>query len=118
MPRWLKPTLIALLAVTVTSVFFIDFCNLVYQCGCKSLWAGAAGQCNIHNHSGKHCPWCSFGQTGYAIVYGSMIVPQILLAFLPRRRSLPARLIWSLLAFPVAGAGLAVVFGLITGYWS
>ena len=25
----------------ITSAFFIDFCNLVYRCGCKSLWNGA-----------------------------------------------------------------------------
>ena len=43
---------IARAAAAFTSVFFIDFCNLVYQCGCRSLWAGADAACNIHTHGG------------------------------------------------------------------
>ena len=33
---------IFLVAAAVTSLFFINFCATVFQCGCQSLWGAAA----------------------------------------------------------------------------
>jgi hypothetical protein len=105
-------------AATVTSVFYINFCGTVFQCGCQSLWSTAALHCNIHAPAGKHCPWCSFGRAGYAAVYGPMLASQALLSFVPRRWGWLERLTAALAAFPTVGGVLAVLFGLLVGYWN
>ena len=99
-----------------TSIFFIQFCATVYHCGCQAIWSTGAAHCNIHNPTGKHCPWCVYGTTGYVAVYGSMLAAQAALSFLPNWSWLP-RLAASLAGFPVTGAILALVLGLWTGYW-
>lgn len=111
---------IFLVAAAVTSLFFINFCATVFQCGCQSLWGPAAKFCNIHHahaHGGKGCPWCSFGNAGYAAVYGTMLAAQAGCAFMPRL-IWQVRLVAALLAFPLTGGILAVVLGMWTGYWS
>ena len=111
---------IFILSATLTSVFFIQFCATIFQCGCQSLFGDADRYCNIHNAHGKHCPWCSFGYTGYAFVYGGMIASQALSAFVPVRWgwSWFPRLVTSLAAFPVVGTVLALTLGWYTGYWN
>jgi hypothetical protein len=52
------------ISFTLTSLFFINLCNLIFRCGCRSLWAGAAVACNIHAQQRHHCPWCSHGTGG------------------------------------------------------
>lgn len=118
MKRWLSGGLIALSAIAVTSLFFLDICNLFFQCGCTHLWAGAAAHCNIHNPTGKHCPWCSVGQVGYGLIYAGIVIPQTFLSFFPRRWNLLARLAAALAAFPIIGALQALVLGLVYGYWT
>lgn len=112
---------IFLVALTVTSLFFINFCASVFQCGCQSLWTTADKYCNIHaahaHHGIKGCPWCSFGYAGYALVFGSIAASQLACAFLPGL-SWPVRLAASLAAFPVVGGILAFVLGTYTGYWT
>jgi hypothetical protein len=44
-------------------------------------------------------------------------VPQGFLSFWPAAWSWARRLLFSLAAFPIAGAILGVAFGLGTGYW-
>lgn len=109
---------IAVAAVTVTSVFFIDFCNLVYRCGCDHLWAARDAHCNIHTPGAKHCPWCAAEVGGGVLVWVAMVVPQAVLAFKPSRWSTGKRFAAALVAFPVIGGILALVMGLMTGYWN
>ena len=116
MKRRLASLAIFAAAGAVTSVFFIQFCATVFQCGCQAIWSTGAAHCNIHNATGRHCPWCVYGTTGYAAVYGTMLLSQFALSFLPGW-SWAIRLLASLAAFPVSGAILAVVLGLWTGYW-
>jgi hypothetical protein len=119
MSKWVSLG-IFLIAAAVTSIFFINFCATVFQCGCQSLWGEAAQFCNIHHaraHGGKGCPWCTFGNTGYAAVYGSMLAAQAGCAFLTRL-DWPYRLAVTLAAFPLTGAILALVLGIMTGYWN
>lgn len=109
---------IFLVAATITSLFLINLCATIFQCGCQSLWAAAAAHCNIHNPTGRHCPWCSFGETGYYLIYGVMIGAQGVTSFLPPGWGWPRRLVSSVLAFPLVGAIEAVVLGWATGYWN
>lgn len=109
---------IAAVAVAVTTVFFIDFCNAVYRCGCDHLWAGAADTCNVHLADSRHCPWCSLPQPLVSGVYFGIILPQIAAAFRPSRRHWGRRLGLSLLLFPAIFGVESLVAGLATGYWN
>jgi hypothetical protein len=115
----MRPRVLVLtLASAVSLPFLINFCHLVYQCGCRSLWNGAAATCNIHNASNHDCPWCETGILG-------MVVPPLMIllamaavvswpgAFRPWRR-----LTLALAMFPLAGGLAALLFGLATRYWS
>ena len=113
----IRTAVFCLVAFAVTSVLFINFCNLAYGCGCHSLWDGADAHCNIHNKYGKHCPWCSHGEAGYGIIFNAVLFPQFLAAFAARRRSLVQQLLITLLSFPISGGIVAVVVGVMDGYW-
>jgi hypothetical protein len=114
---WLAKAMIFGGAAVVTSVFFINFCALVYQCGCESLWAGAADSCNIHDAGSRHCPWCSIGTAGTGAVWAAIVGAQAAVVFLwPGIAWLPRTLL-ALLAFPLIGGILAVGMGLAKGYW-
>lgn len=110
--------MVFLVAAGITSLFFINFCNLVYRCGCRSYWNGAAQACNVHHSTGPRCPWCVHGYSGAAIPFGSVLIAQAAAALIPRRLSVWARLAAALLAFPAVGGVAALVFGWLTGYWS
>ncbi|HYP09364.1 MAG TPA: hypothetical protein VER03_24275 [Bryobacteraceae bacterium] len=117
MPRLRSRWLLAIAATVVTSVLFIDFCNLVYACGCRSLWAGADAMCNIHHAGAKHCPWCSIGLAGSVSVWLAIVGAQSLCAL----RAGGGWILRSALtfgAFPVVGGALAVALGVAQGYWS
>ena len=115
MPYWKRAAVFAV-AAAVTCVFFINFCNLVYQCGCTWLWAGAADHCNIHSGP-KHCPWCEIGTAGQLLVWLSMVIPQGVIAFATQLR-FAQRLGAAILAFPGFGLITALVVGLWRGYWN
>lgn len=115
MALW-KRAVICVVAVAFTCVFFINFCNLVYRCGCTYLWAGAADHCNIHTGP-KHCPFCAIGQAGQGAVWLSMVIPQVWIAF-ASRLGFVSRFAAALAAFPVMGLLAAVVIGWPMGYWS
>lgn len=110
--------LIFLTAAVVTSIFFINLCATIFQCGCQSVWGDADRFCNIHNAHGRHCPWCSFGNVGHAFVYGSMLLAQAVASFGPWFRSPLLRLAVALASFPIAGLALALLLGLATQYWN
>ncbi|MCS7023444.1 MAG: hypothetical protein NZV14_01485 [Bryobacteraceae bacterium] len=109
--------LIFLLAATTTSVFFINFCNFVFDCGCTWLWAGAAEHCNIHHRAAKACPWCKLSFPGQLGVWLTMVVPQAWISFWPFQWSWFFRLAVALAAFPLAGSVTALFTGIWTGYW-
>ena len=105
-------------AAAVTCTFFINLCNWIYRCGCESLWAGAAEHCNIHNETGRHCPFCSHGNAAYAGVLAWILIPQLIVSVWPLPWKWPMRLAVVLLVFPVACWLAAVVFGWLDGYWA
>ena len=106
------------LAAGSTSVFFINFCDLVYSCGCRSLWNGAAAACNIHTAGVAHCPWCIDGGFWGSVGYAAMVLVQGAACFWPGGASLGLRLLRALAAFPLIGAAAALATGWYTGYWS
>lgn len=113
-----KASIIAVAASLITSSFFIDFCNLVYRCGCKSLWNGAAEACNIHLSRTHHCPWCSIGDGGASGIWLAVVLVQCVLAF--RLQQLPwiPHILVTLSAFPIVGGLLAIAIGLSLNYWA
>src|SRR5216683_7971872 len=108
---------IFLFSAGITSIFIINFCAWIFRCGCHSLWAGAAETCNIHHAVGKHCPWCSYGNAGFALAFALILVPQFAISFWPRRLGWKPRLTLAIAAFPVMGALVAGVYGVVSGYW-
>ncbi len=109
------------IAVLVMAIFFVDFCALVFQCGCRSLWNGISTYCNIHAASGPHCPWCEHPLAGGGVAFGAALLAQWAVFFLPNHVSFGMRL-WqrcalAVVAFPLAAAIVALVQGLVWGYW-
>ena len=109
--------LLFLAAATVTSVFFIDVCNLIFECGCRSLWAGADAHCNIHQAHVRHCPFCSIGLAGSIGVWGAILAAQAAVMFLPRDGGALRRLAAGVVTFPVVAGVFGLVLGLSFGYW-
>jgi hypothetical protein len=106
-----------LISFAVTCTFFINFCSWIFQCGCRSLWAGAEMACNIHAAHGHHCPWCSHGHFGEAVVMIGMCAPQFAVAKFTRW-NWPARTAAALAMFPIGGSVIALIFGGIDSYWT
>ena len=114
----MKRAAVFLISAAITCVFIINFCALIYRCGCHSFWAGAADECNIHSHESHHCPWCSIGTEGFAAVALAIVAVQAALSFGPHRWGIAARLLSSLIAFPIVGAAIAIALGWWQGYWN
>jgi hypothetical protein len=111
------PTTTFLIAATLTSVFFLNLCAAIFGCGCLSLWAGADAHCNIHLVDSRHCPWCAHGLVASTIPWALIVAAQAAISFWPRPMPVGVRMMSAVAAFPVAGALLAVVYGLSAGYW-
>ena len=110
-----RKILIFAAAAAVSSVFFINFCAMLFQCGCHSLWAGADAACNIHRAGGRHCPWCAQSPVWAAVaVFGS----QAAASFWPGEWRWGLRLAAAVAAFPLAGGIAAAIQGYLTGYWN
>ena len=107
-----------LISGALSSVFIINLCNAVYRCGCRSLWAGGSHHCNIHIAGVKHCPWCSIGAGGFALVLGVIVGSQLGLSIWPKRWHWPVRLAVTALAFPLVGTLVALAVGWFAGYWA
>lgn len=110
--------LIVLAGMTLAVLFLINLCDLIFQCGCRSTWNGAAANCNIHDPSTHDCPWCVTGRLGYYLPLATIFLFQVTVAFWPGELRPLRRLLLTLVMFPAAGALVGVGFGLATGYWS
>ena len=105
-----------LLMAGFSLLFFLNLCDLLFQCGCRSWWDGADRFCNIHMAEAVHCPWCSFGWWGSILPRAAIVFVQAGLAFAPSRLSWHSRLILGLVCFPVVGAILGLLFAVISDY--
>jgi hypothetical protein len=106
-----------LISFSVTSALFLNFCAWIFGCGCRALWAGADAACNIHATHGKHCPWCSHGYAGYAIIMTLICAPQLAVSMYTRG-SWALRTAICVALFPAAGAATALLYGWLDKYWS
>ena len=106
-----------LLVVGISGLFFINFCSFIYQCGCDSLWNGAATACNVHIPAIRDCPWCALGIWGGFLSFGSVVTVQGLVLFFPSRLGFWARLGASVAVFPLVGGATGLLLGWTTGYW-
>lgn len=106
----------ALAGFVFTSLFFINLCNAVFACGCKSLWSGADALCNVHHPNGIHCPVCSHGALAYSLTFAAIVIPQLAAAFFINRSSWTLRLVIVLALFPLAGALAMTIAGWLDGY--
>lgn len=102
----------------ITALLYLNFCDLMYQCGCTWMWAGAADHCNIHTPGAKHCPFCTVGLAPSIAIFAAILAAEAAVAFGWRTRSR-----WKLIAatgaaFPIAGGLIAVALGIQRGYWS
>jgi hypothetical protein len=105
------------ISFVVTCVFFIDVCNWIFDCGCHSLWAGADAMCNVHLAGARHCPFCSRGVLGYAVVMTAVSAPQFAVSFWARG-SRTTRALLCLVLFPAAMIAAGLLAGAYDGYWS
>lgn len=96
---------------TATWALYINVCQLIFQCGCTWLWAGAATQCNIHRPGVKHCPVCMLPSVEYHALLAMILAAQ-------------AYCLWrdqwagAVLSFPLLASAQCLVLGWYVGYWS
>ena len=102
----------------VTAALSINFCAMLFQCGCQSFWAGADAHCNIKNHVGPHCPWCTHGGTGFVVSMVPVFFAQGWAVFRIADWSWKTRLLIALGSFPLIGGILGGVVGWLQGYWN
>ncbi|MQA28852.1 MAG: hypothetical protein GEU82_03290 [Luteitalea sp.] len=100
----------------VTCIFFINLCAWIFECGCRSLWAGADALCNVHVADSRHCPFCSRGTLGYAAVMIAVSVPQAAVSAWTRW-SRATRVLMCLLLFPASMVIAGLLLGAYDGYW-
>jgi hypothetical protein len=103
-------------SVTATCAFFIDVCAWVFDCGCRSLWAGADIACNVHNVQPPHCPFCRHGIPGYTAVMAVVCLPQLAVS-LRGPWSRMTRLLACLALFPATMFAVGLLLGWVEGYW-
>ncbi len=107
-----------LLALVVTGVFFVDWCAVVFQCGCRSLWNGIATYCNIHATTGPHCPWCAHPLARGGIAFAAAVVAQWAAVYRTSTSSFVKRPVLALVAFPLVSGLVALVQRFVWDYWT
>lgn len=108
---------IFVLALAVTGVFFVDWCAVVFQCGCRSLWSGIATYCNIHAPVGPHCPWCEHPLAGGGIAFGAAVLAQWAFVYRYATASSWKRTVLAIAAFPIASGIVALAQRFVWSYW-
>lgn len=103
------------LAFAVMAVLFTDWCAVVFECGCRSIWNGAAEFCNIHAAAPPHCPWCAHPLLGGATAFFAALGGQWLAVYRVRAAAV-VRLALALAAFPLLSGLAAWVQSWVWGY--
>lgn len=114
--RWLPKLGLFAAAAGFTYLFFINWCDWVYDCGCTFLWAGAAAHCNIHQPGPPDCPWCVRPELA-GIAFFAALGSQAAIAFWPGALGW-LRVLGSFVVSPLAAGAVGLVTGWAVGYWS
>jgi hypothetical protein len=78
-----------LLAVSVViALSILSLCNLLFDCGCRPPWAGAASHCNIHVAGPPDCPFCA-GGVRFAGIAATMVLGALIAIVAVSRRLTP-----------------------------
>ena len=104
-------------AAGTAAAFFINACDAVYECGCRSWW-NPLKRVIFMLRRADHCPWCVEDGLGGSISFAMVILCQATISFWPGKMAVGARLAGALSAFPVVAGIGGLLFGLLTGYWS
>ncbi len=112
---WAPKAAIFTVAAAFSGVFFIEWCDLIYNCGCRLAWFGGAAQCNIQQAGDPDCPWCASPTYG-GIAWFSTMGVQGAIALWPGSAGF-GRLALALAASPAAALAVGIPIGLIAGYW-
>ena len=103
--------------IGITATWFINACNWIYDCGCRSWWSGAAKWCNIHLSQGPHCPWCLESGFGGYSTFVLILMMQSFLIFHSGAMKLKWRFLWALVSFPAGVVLFGLFFGWLYNYW-
>jgi hypothetical protein len=102
-------------AAGFTGVFFINWCHMVYQCGCTFLWTGGAVHCNIQQAGPPDCPWCARMDLA-SIAFFAVLGTQALVSFWPGPTKW-VRVLAALAASPISAMAVGWIIGWYVGYW-
>jgi len=108
-------------AAACAGILFVDMCDLIFDCGCTSLWSGGSALCNVNHATGPHCPWCAHPTAGATALLGVLAAQSSLiygpLPLVAASLGVWARLAAALIAFPTVATVLGALHGAWYGYW-
>jgi hypothetical protein len=91
----------------------LRICGCIFGCGCT---ATSDARCNVHLANAPHCPWCTIGPSGLALVALSVVLVQACMLLVARRRF--GRRLGTSLGAVVVGLALgALSAGLVSALW-
>jgi hypothetical protein len=103
-----------LLAVSVViALSLLSLCDLIFDCGCRPFWAGAASHCDIHVAGPPDCPFCA-GGLRFAVI-AACVIFGALAAIVTVSRSLTTRFPLLLLAGVAAYLIVTLVAAAVLG---
>jgi hypothetical protein len=76
-------------ALALTAVTFHPVCDLVFDCGCRWVFAGGADHCDIRVPGPPDCPPCA--NWGIGAVFGAVLLGGWLVLLRLGRRLLPVK---------------------------
>lgn len=95
----------------------MNVCAVLFSCGCRSWWTGAAAACNIHRAGVRHCPWCTLEPGLFWSLFAGFVAAQGIAVFALRRRAWWMQLGGAGAAYLASAAASALVLGIWSGYW-
>lgn len=115
--RWLKGLAVWGACAAFAYATLLNVCQLLFSCGCRSWWTGAASHCNIHQAGMKHCPWCTLAPEYFWSLFAAFVVAQTAAVWLARRRPWWQQAAYGLSTYLVTAALSALVLGFSQHYW-
>lgn len=105
-------------SASVAYATLLNLCALLFQCGCRSWFTGAAAHCNIHLAHAKHCPWCTLAPTYFWSLFGVFVAAQALAIVFLRQRPVAQQFTAALGAYLASATLSALVLGFSQHYWN